>query len=210
MHSGAIALGHRSDDPTIEELSTTIAQRGGGKSSGTMSFHLATSVVRCSCVVMLVVSEDVDCSGTFRLRRSLGIIRCPGAPFGRTVLVGLDGVTQTDNVGSIFRNAASFGVAGVALSDRASDPFLRKALRVSMGRAFAVPWGRAAFGEWPGSLLKLKATGYTIVAAEDTPDAVPLFLFSAPPKCVVIFGNEQDGVSSTILSIADVVVKVGL
>ncbi|MFM1824005.1 MAG: hypothetical protein RI967_2271 [Planctomycetota bacterium] len=131
-------------------------------------------------------------------------------PFaGRDVLVAFDGVTQTDNVGAIFRNAASFGARGAILSHRASDPFLRKTLRVSMGRALNIPWARAESDDWPACLARLRDEhGYAIVAAEDTPDATPLASFRPPAKSVVVFGAEEDGVSRAVLEIADRVVKI--
>ncbi|MFM7260040.1 MAG: TrmH family RNA methyltransferase [bacterium] len=125
------------------------------------------------------------------------------------VVVALDGITQTDNVGAIFRNAASFGARGVLLSPHASDPFLRKTLRVSMGRAVALPWARAQDDEWPSALERLRREqGYAIIAAEDTPDAVELAGFRPPARAVVVFGAEQDGVSRTVLDMADAVVKI--
>jgi tRNA G18 (ribose-2'-O)-methylase SpoU len=158
MHSGAIALGTRHADGTVDELAEALA-------------------------------------------------RVPFA--GRDVLVALDGVTQTDNVGAIFRNAASFGARGAILSHRASDPFLRKTLRVSMGRALNIPWARAASEEWPRCLERLRAEhGRAIVAAEDTPDATLVADFRPPPKSVVVFGAEQDGVSREVLDLADAVVKI--
>jgi tRNA G18 (ribose-2'-O)-methylase SpoU len=135
--------------------------------------------------------------------------RDPPIEGARDVLVALDGITQTDNVGAIFRNAASFGARGVILSPRASDPFLRKTLRVSMGRAVALPWARARGEEWPGGLAQLRDDfGYAIVAAEDTPDAVELARFRPPERAIVVFGAEQDGVSREVLAMADAVVKI--
>jgi tRNA(Leu) C34 or U34 (ribose-2'-O)-methylase TrmL len=160
MHSGAIALGVRHDDGSVDELMSCLA-------------------------------------------------RDPAPPNARDVVVALDGITQTDNVGAIFRNAASFGARAVLLSPRASDPCLRKTLRVSMGRAVAMPWARARGDEWPNALQRLRAElGYTIVAAEDTMDAVELARFRAPTRSIVVFGAEQDGVSRAVLDLADAVVKI--
>ncbi len=127
----------------------------------------------------------------------------------RDVLVAMDGITQTDNVGAIFRNAASFGARGVILSPRASDPFLRKTLRVSMGRAVNLPWARARADEWPACLDRLRREhGYTVIAGEDTPDAVNLSSFAPPARSIVVFGAEQDGVSRAVLDMADAVVRI--
>ncbi|MFM7132807.1 MAG: TrmH family RNA methyltransferase [Planctomycetota bacterium] len=130
-------------------------------------------------------------------------------PRAREVVVALDGITQTDNVGAIFRNAASFGATGVVLSPRASDPFLRKTLRVSMGRALNIPWARAERDDWPACLGALRrARGAAIVAAEDAPGAVDLARFAPPARSIVVFGAEQDGVSREVLAMADAVVRI--
>lgn len=135
------------------------------------------------------------------------LARTPHEP--REVLVALDGITQTDNVGAIFRNAASFGARAAVLSPRASDPFLRKTLRVSMGRALNIPWCRATGAEWPACLDALRREhGYAIVAAEDAPGAVDLARFRPPARTIVVLGAEQDGVSRAVLDLADAVVRI--
>ena len=162
MHSGAIALGRRADDGSIDELSAYLARENVG-----------------------------------------------GARPVRDVLVALDAITQTDNIGAIFRNAASFGARAVVLSPRASDPFLRKAMRVSMGRAVNLPWARARGDEWPACLDRLRREqGYMIIAAEDTTNAVDLATFKPPARSIVVFGAEENGVSPAVLGLADAVVKI--
>ena len=138
-----------------------------------------------------------------------GAFDLEGVPTDPVVLVAMDGITQTDNVGAIFRNAASFGARGVILSPRASDPFLRKTLRVSMGRAVNLPWARARHDAWPQCLDTLRREhGYAIIAGEDTPNALELARFAPPAKSIVVFGAEQDGVSRAVLDMADAVVKI--
>jgi tRNA G18 (ribose-2'-O)-methylase SpoU len=68
-------------------------------------------------------------------------------------------------VGAVFRNAAAFGVGGVLLSPGCADPLYRKALRVSMGATLSLPFARI---DWPVGLLRLRETGYTLLAL--TPD----------------------------------------
>ena len=103
----------------------------------------------------------------------------------------------------------SFGARAAILSPRTSDPFLRKTLRVSMGRALNIPWCRATGAEWPACLDELRrAHGYAVIAAEDTPDAVELARFAPPARSIVVFGAEQDGVSRAVLDLADAVVKI--
>ncbi len=76
-------------------------------------------------------------------------------------LLVLEGVTDADNVGSAFRNAAAFG-ASVLLSPTCCDPLYRKAIRTSMGSVLATPYARAE--TWPDDLRALKAEGFEVVA----------------------------------------------
>jgi tRNA G18 (ribose-2'-O)-methylase SpoU len=122
-------------------------------------------------------------------------------------IAACDGVVHTDNLGAIFRNAASFGAAGVLLSPNSSDPLLRKTIRVAMGRVFDVPWARAT--AWPQALWDLRAGhGFRIVAAEAVPGAVDVGTLSPAPRTVVVFGAEGAGVSKAILEGADAVARV--
>src|SRR5262249_42643523 len=70
----------------------------------------------------------------------------------RTVVV-LEGVTNADNVGGVFRNAAAFGAGAVLLSPTCCDPLYRKAIRTSMGAVLSVPFARAA--PWPAAISLL-------------------------------------------------------
>ena len=79
-------------------------------------------------------------------------------------LVILEAVSNADNVGGVFRNAAAFGADGVLLSPSCCDPLYRKAIRTSMGAALSVPFARAAAGDWPGILARVRASGFTVIA----------------------------------------------
>ncbi len=127
------------------------------------------------------------------------------AALGGTV-AACDGIVHTDNVGAIFRNAASFGIAGVLLSPGSSDPLLRKTVRVAMGRVFDVPWARAA--DWPGALWDLQRAGWRIVAAEDAPGARPVAEVPPRDRTVIVFGAEAAGVRTEILERADAVARI--
>ena len=171
--------------------------------AGEQALHEITGYTMHSGAIALGVRHDDGSIG------ELAACLAHGVRPSREVLVAMDGITQTDNVGAIFRNAASFGARGVILSPRASDPFLRKTLRVSMGRAVNLPWARARNDEWPSCLEQLRREhGYAIIAGEDTPDAVNLASFTPPAKSIVVFGAEQDGVSRAVLDIADAVVRI--
>lgn len=118
-----------------------------------------------------------------------------------------EGIVHTDNLGAVFRNAASFGAAGVLLSPGASDPLLRKTIRVSMGRVFDVPWARAA--RWPDDLRALRERhGFRIVAAEDVPGAADVADVPRTERTVIVFGAEGAGVSREVLAMADAVARI--
>lgn len=128
------------------------------------------------------------------------------AALGGTV-VACDGIVHTDNVGAVFRNAASFGASGVLLSPHSSDPLLRKTVRVSMGRVFDLPWARAA--RWPEDLAALRAEhGFRIVAAEDAPGAIDVAEVASGQPTVLVLGAEAAGVSPAVLAMADVVARI--
>ncbi|MFO0783439.1 MAG: RNA methyltransferase [Phycisphaerales bacterium] len=128
------------------------------------------------------------------------------APRPSALLVACDGVTQTDNVGAIFRNAASLGASGVLLSPNASDPFLRKTARVAMGRVFDVPWARTP--GLPPVLRALQQHGFRVLAAEDLPAAVDVRTVTPAPRTVLVLGAEARGVSPEVLALADSVVRI--
>ena len=87
-------------------------------------------------------------------------------------------VTNADNVGGVFRNAAAFGAGGVLLSPTCCDPLYRKAIRTSMGAALRVPFARADDDDWPGVLMRVRAAGFTIVALTPREPSETLDAFS--------------------------------
>ena len=127
---------------------------------------------------------------------------------GRLLLV-LEGVTDADNIGSAFRNAAAFGADGVVLSPSSCDPFYRKAVRTSMGSVFRTPVVRSA--SWPGDLEKLKAAGFTIVALTPEPDAIPLpslEVAATGARFALLVGTEGAGLSDVARQMADLIVQI--
>ena len=85
-----------------------------------------------------------------------------GCPTPPRLLVGLDAVSNPDNVGAIFRTAAAFGADGIVLSPECASPLYRKAIRTSMGAALRLPF---VHGEaWHESLEALRRRGFTLLA----------------------------------------------
>jgi tRNA G18 (ribose-2'-O)-methylase SpoU len=113
-----------------------------------------------------------------------------------SVLVGLVGLTNHDNVGGIFRNAAAFGASGVLLDDASCDPLYRKAIRVSAGAALVVPFARAVSVDAMLDLLeaaKIEALALT-PRGEETIDGLP------PGRRCLLLGTEGPGLPERVLS----------
>lgn len=129
---------------------------------------------------------------------------------GADLLLVLEGVTDADNVGSAFRNAAAFG-ASVILSEACCDPLYRKAIRTSMGAALRIPYAR--MNEWPTELDALKTAGFTIVALTPRDDAVDLAVCARRQpgqKLALLVGSEGPGLTSDAAAIADVRVRIAI
>lgn len=126
------------------------------------------------------------------------------------LLVGLETVTDPDNVGSIFRSAAAFGVAGVVLSPHSVDPLYRKAIRTSIGTTLSLPFARAE--SWPGELDTLRARGFTVVAVtpDDEADAIADIAARAGERVLLMLGNEGDGLSAEMRTGADLRARIPL
>jgi len=122
-------------------------------------------------------------------------------------LLATCGVVHTDNIGGLFRSAGSFGGVGVLLGNGSSDPLHRKAIRVSAGRVFSVPWGQTPSLE--SDLQALRSLGFALIAAEDTPsalsidEALQLPAIESAARRVVVFGAEGSGVPLSVQSLCD-------
>ena len=115
-----------------------------------------------------------------------------------------EGMTNVDNMGGLFRNAAAFGVDGVVLDPTCCDPLYRKAIRVSMGHVLSVPY--AVSGDWPGDLDRLKKEwGVQLIAAEVIPNARSLWEIPKHEKTAILFGSEGKGLTHKPLKLCDAV-----
>ena len=125
------------------------------------------------------------------------------------VVVVLEGVTNADNVGGVFRNAAAFGAGAVLLSPTCCDPLYRKAIRTSMAATLFVPYARV--DSWPGGLDALRMHGYTIVALTPREPSVTLEAFAAtarPARVALLVGTEGEGLTAAVEDAADVRVRI--
>ena len=115
----------------------------------------------------------------------------------RALVVALFGVSNHDNIGGIFRNAAGFGADAVLLDPGCCDPLYRKAIRVSVGGTLTVPFARLPPGEEPVDLLRrhgLEPIALGPAAAE------PLSRLPPIPRAALLLGAEGPGLSAGILA----------
>lgn len=120
-------------------------------------------------------------------------------------VVVIDGVTDTTNIGAIFRSAAALGIDAVLLTPTACDPLNRRAVRVSMGSVFLVPW------TWTdGTFEDLHRLGFKTAAMALTDRSVPIDHPSLrqEPRLAIVMGTEGDGLPQTTIEAADHVVRI--
>jgi tRNA G18 (ribose-2'-O)-methylase SpoU len=113
-------------------------------------------------------------------------------------LVVLDGLTDHENLGAVFRNAAAFGIAGALLSPTCADPLYRRSVRVSMGHVLRIPFARLT--AWPDALDDLARAGWETVALTPHRAAEPIAdLDPATSRMAVILGAEGPGLAPAVL-----------
>lgn len=120
-------------------------------------------------------------------------------------IVVIDGVVDTTNIGAIFRSAAALGIDAVLLTRNSCDPLNRRAVRVSMGSVFLVPWS------WiDGSLEQLHVLGFETAAMALTDNSIPIDhpVLTTLPKLAIIMGTEGDGLPAETIAKATYVVRI--
>ena len=119
-------------------------------------------------------------------------------------IVVIEGVVDTTNIGAIFRSAAALGIDAVLLTRNSCDPLNRRAVRVSMGSVFLIPW------TWINDATQLKEQGFTTaaMALTDKSIAIDSPILTTIPKLAIIMGTEGDGLPQTTIDRADHVVRI--
>lgn len=121
------------------------------------------------------------------------------------LIVVVDSVTSTTNIGAIFRSAAALGVDAVLLTKTTCDPLNRRAVRVSMGTVFQVPW------TWLDKpICSLHDYGFKTAAMALTDNSIPMDspALKTIDRLALIMGTEGDGLSRETISEADYVVRI--
>jgi len=124
-------------------------------------------------------------------------------------LVLLEGVSNADNIGGIFRSATALGGEAVVVGPGCCDPLYRKAIRTSIGATLELPF--AAGVPWPGAIAVLRERGFEVIGCTPDPDARSIE-HAAPAlggtRCAILLGAEGEGLSAAALQAASRRVRI--
>ena len=115
----------------------------------------------------------------------------------RKTLLVLNQISNHDNVGAAFRNAAAFGANGVILDAGSCDPLYRKSIRVSSGASLWLPYHRGGSGL--DHITALKQAGFTIWAMTPNTDAIHIASLPVPDRLAILLGAEGPGLPSELI-----------
>ena len=125
----------------------------------------------------------------------------------------LEGIVDHTNVGAAFRSAAALNVDAILVTPTCCDPLYRRAVRVSMGTVFQVPWTRIGetASDWPErGIARLQALGFKTAAFALEDDSISLGdpLLAGIDRLALVFGTEGDGLAPATIAACDHTVKI--
>jgi tRNA G18 (ribose-2'-O)-methylase SpoU len=173
----------------------------------------ASLIERCGDIPIYTGEREVLASLTgYTLTR--GVLCAMRRPASKTVeevcqgakrIAVIDGVVDTTNIGAIFRSAAALGIDAVLLTPSSCDPLNRRAVRVSMGSVFLLPW---TWLEAP--ISSLRTLGFRTVAMALSDNSVPIDdpSLKEEPQLAIVLGTEGDGLSPQVIQETDYVVRI--
>lgn len=178
-------------------------------------------IARCGDIPVYTAEFEVlkELTGFPLTRGVLCAMRRPLLPTVEEVCAGarriaiLENVMNPTNVGSIFRSAAALSIDAVLLTPASSNPLYRRAIRVSMGTVFQIPWtflGNEG-SEWPTTgIQKLKDLGFKTAAMALNEDSVSIDnpKLMSEDKLAIILGTEGDGLSASTIADCDYTVRI--
>lgn len=125
----------------------------------------------------------------------------------------LEGIVDSTNVGAIFRSAAALNMDAVLINPSCCDPLCRRAVRVSMGTVFQVPWGQLGESpaDWPEKGMDiLHSLGFktAAMALSDRSVSIDDEQLAKEPKLAIVLGTEGDGLAADTIASCDYTVKI--
>ncbi len=172
-------------------------------------------------IPIYVAERDVlkDYTGFELTRGALCAMKRPALPSVEDIcknarrIAVLEGVCDATNIGAIFRSAAALGLDAVLLSPTCCDPLVRRAVRVSMGTVFQIPFTRigTSHTDWPRpSMDILRTLGFTTCAMALSDNSISIAdpVLKQKEKLAIILGTEGDGLSRSTIAQCDYTVKI--
>ena len=171
-------------------------------------------IVRCGEIPVYTADREVlEALTGYRLTRGvLCAMRRPADITAEAVCIKakriavLEGIVDSTNIGAIFRSAAALGIDGILLTNTCCDPLCRRAVRVSMGTVFQIPWARVS----DDCLRVLKAMNFKTAAMALSDQAISIDdpQLKNADKLAIVLGTEGDGLSSKTISDCDYTVCI--
>jgi len=149
-------------------------------------------------IVGFKIHNGIMAMGKIPLNCSLDDMKSP--------IIILNGIIDSENVGSIVRNCAAFGIKSLIVDETSSSPYLRRAVRVSMGNVLDINVYHS--DSLIKTLLLLGNKGFSIYAAEITANSKNLDSCKFKEPFALIFGNESAGVATEILQQCDAIIHI--
>ena len=122
-------------------------------------------------------------------------------------IIAMNAIVDSENVGAIVRNAVAFDLTSLLIDSETSSPYLRRAVRVSLGNVFNCKHHTSKNIIQDLEYLR-NEYGYSIIAAEINETSKSIRDYNFPAKCVIVFGNESQGIRQDILDICDAIVHI--
>ena len=182
---------------------------------------VADIMARCPDVPVYTADRELltKLTGFELTRGALCAMRRPALPTVETLLENahrvavLEGVTDSTNIGALFRSAAALGIDAVLVTPTCCDPLCRRAVRVSMGTVFLVPWTRIGetAADWPHpGLDRLQALGFktAAMALSDRSISIDDPALAAEDKLAIVLGTEGDGLAYGTIADCDYTVRI--
>lgn len=178
-------------------------------------------IARCGDIPIFTSEFEILTQLTgFKLTRGvLCAMRRPALPSVENIcsparrIAILENIMNPTNVGAIFRSAAALNIDAVLLTPGCSNPLYRRAIRVSMGTVFQIPWTflGSEDSEWPDTSMKLlQKLGFKTAAMALRDDSVPIdnARLRAEDKLAILLGAEGDGLAPSTIADCDYTVRI--
>ncbi len=182
---------------------------------------LTGTIEKCGDIPVYCAEKEVleGLTGFALTRGALCAMRRPQKKSVEELLVGakrvavLEEIADSTNVGALFRSAAALGMDAVLVTPTCCDPLCRRAVRVSMGTVFQVPWTQIGEtpADWPERGIELlHSLGFktAAMALSDNSVSIDDEALMREDKLAIVLGTEGDGLSKTTIATCDYTVKI--